>query len=161
MHLFVKEEFEQFPSIMPMDSLRIDLLSREENKDQIVHSSVSKLIQLIRHKTKQWWMEHHNTASLLRANFDILKNGFPLEKPWSNAMGRTVTGDEIPIDEAIWEESINDLEQEKVSPLYALLNLDARYFAAISDFRRAVLDAVIACEQARDIHFERLWFLKA
>ncbi len=161
MHLFVKEEFEQFPSIMPMDSLRIDLLSREENKDQIVHSSVSKLIQLIRHKTKQWWMEHHTTASLLRANFAILKNGFPLEKPWSNAMGRTVTGDEIPIDEAIWEESINDLEQEKVSPLYALLNLDARYFAAISDFRRAVLDAVIACEQARDIHFERLWFLKA
>ncbi len=156
-----KEEFERSLDIMPMDSLRIDLLSREKNKDQIVHNSVSKLIQLIRHKTKQWWIEHHTTASLLRANFPILRNGFPIETPWSNAMGRTVAGDEVPIDEAIWKETINDLEQEKASPLYALLNLDARYFAAISDFRRAVLDAVIACEQARDVHFERLWSMKA
>jgi hypothetical protein len=42
-------------------------------------------------------------------------------------------------------------------PETALILLDAYYFAATGEYRRSVIDAATACEQAKDNLFERKW----
>lgn len=157
MILCFTEKFDKVPKIMPMDSLRINILGNNKFNKDISNSCSLQLIRSIRHKTKQWWLEHHTYAYQLKVSFPILKNGFPVDEPWSQAKGRTIAGDEIPLDNKIWGEVMSDLEEGKINPLYFTLLLDARFFLATADLRRAILDATIACEQARDVHFERLW----
>ncbi len=67
-HLLVSwgEKFEKVLKIMPMDSLRIDVLERNESSAEIISNSCSfQLIQLIRQQTKQWWIEHYTNASVM------------------------------------------------------------------------------------------------
>ena len=150
---------EQFKSaFMPMDSLRIDVIAQPASKARnVCFKSVSNLIQIIRVNTNQWRMEQMSDAGLLRATFNILKDGKPLEKPWGEGKGTTFGEKELSLNEVIWQQSITELENGLIPVPYKLIILDAKYLSLLGDIRRSVLDATIACEQARDVQFERLF----
>ena len=150
------------PRMMPMDSLRLDLLRADNNDLQAIAENLAlRLIQSLRSRSRQWWIEQVVDAGFLRSSFPILEQGQPVELPIFNGRGGTIFGDERPITEDTWKECIDNLRDGAIAPLYDLLVLDARFFAATADIRRSVIDAATACEQARDVHFERWWHVHA
>ena len=158
------EEFRPSMEIIPMDSFRIDVFEQNEEKaHNIAEECFRELIQLVRYATRQWWVEHISNSGLLKCSFPILKNGYALEQPTIYGSSAVTINKNNPtcVDEIIWENVIDCLEKGLTVPLYKLLILDARHFSATKNYRRAILDAVISCEQARDIHFERIYKLKS
>lgn len=155
-------EWTESPRIFPMDSLRIDVFGTDQDKAEDIGSEVvSRFVQLLRCRSRQWWIEHVAYTGNLRGRLLVLENGLPAgELPKIRGRGCTICGDEKAVDDAMWQLTINEVEMGAIAPLYDLLMLDARYFAITSDIRRSVLDAAVACEQARDVHFERLWCTK-
>lgn len=145
--------------IFPMDSLRVDVFGTDEDTaENVGNELVSRFVQLLRCRSRQWWIEQAADAGNLRGRFSVLENGIPLVgQPIIRGRGGTVGGDEKAVDDAMWQLTIDELERGVIAPLYDLLVLDARYFAITLNIRRSVLDAAVACEQARDVHFERLW----
>lgn len=158
-HLQWTPVWTQSLSVFPMDSLRVDIFGMEEKTAEgICSDAVLTFMQLLRCRSRQWWIEHAADAGNLRGSFQVLENGVPSgEQPSFRGIGGTVVGDEKAVDSNTWLETLKELEGGTVAPLYDLLVLDARYFAVTSNIRRSVLDAAVACEQARDVHYERLW----
>ena len=150
------------PDPFPMDSLRIDV-GETRDGDVIGERALKMLLRILRVRTQQWWIGHsvHGLAGYLRNVFPILERGEPTQLPVGRARGRTVNGDELPIEAALWEVSLRDLEQGVTPPFHRELLLDGRYFGSVGEYRRAVVDLAMACEQAKDIAFERLWTASA
>lgn len=146
------------PNPFPMDSLRVDVIVAER-QEPIGEQVLRTFLRILRTRTRQWWVGHsvHGLVGHLRNVFPIRDRGEPLALPEGRTRGRTVDGDELPIEPIIWEASLGDLEQGITPPLYLELLLDGRYFGSIGDYRRAVVDLAMACEQAKDLAFERLW----
>jgi len=156
-------EWTESPRIFPMDSLRIDVFGADQDKAEDIGSEVvSRFVQLLRCRSRQWWIEQVVDVGNLRGRLSVLENGLPTggQQPIIRGRGGAVCGDEKAVDDAMWQLTINEVERGAIAPLYDLLVLDARYFAITSNIRRSVLDAAVACEQARDVHFERLWNTK-
>lgn len=156
-------EWDKRPKIFPMDSMRVDVWGDNSNTAyDLALGEVRKLLQLLRCGSRQWWIEHTVAAGELRNVLPINRDGsLGGVGSSSRVLGGTVRGDERAIDEALWQKSLTDLENGVTAPLYDLLVLDAQFWGVNNEDRRAVLDAAIACEQARDTHLERLWNAKA
>lgn len=65
-------------------------------------------------------------------------------------------GDELALDDELWRLVLADVKASAPIPVENELLLDARLFAGRGDYRRAVLDAAIACEAATKATFTRL-----
>jgi hypothetical protein len=162
--LVTGSEWNKLTETPPADSLRVDVW-RAPNTQQIADRLVQRLISLLRWRSRQWWVGRSIDAWLgyRRCTFPISEDGSPLSGPEPhaqlNVIGSnilTVIGDERPVDRAIWESVSNDLASSNDSPSHIIYLLDARYFTFRGDLRRGILDMVVACEQARDLAFERL-----
>ncbi len=147
------------PTPFPMDSLRIDIEGTHEAVPEYPNAVATSLMEQIRWRTRQWWITR-STAGLqgyVRNSFAVDQTGLPQGDPDGLCAGQTVTGFELPLSNEMWHESIDALAAQNQPPEYDILALDAHYFLSIGDFRRAVIDAVTACEHARDRTFERLY----
>jgi hypothetical protein len=145
------------PRIFPMDSLRLDVFGACENLEAVIEH----LLQLLRWRSRQWWIGR-SIATLgggfLRGELPVLSDGSLAElQGHGHTQGRTVNGDELPIDKHLWTSVIEDFRSGIEPPIYDILLLDAQYFASTRESRLSVLDAASACEQARDTTIERLW----
>jgi len=152
-------EWSEKPAIFPTDSLRLDIQGTHDAVPEYPNYIAGKLMEQLRWLTGQWWITR-STAGLLgyiRNSFGVDENGLPLTDPDGLSCTRTVTGFEIPVTGQLWAQAIDRLEAEQPPPEYDLLILDAHYFLSIGDYRRAVLDAVTGCEQARNIAIERIY----
>lgn len=161
--ILVWGEFEEEPEPFPMDSMRIDVLAPEEAAQQCVENVIPALLSQLRIRTRQWWIGHsiHGLAGLLRQTFGVLENGKPTEAPAARASARTVTGNELGVNSRLWREAVDGVSKGAELPVYHELLLDGSYFAAVRDYRRAVIDLAISCEQAKEETFRRLWESRA
>ena len=159
---FEKRTFRYFP----MDSLRVDVLGgsgHAESASELVHG----LLGWIKVETKQWWIGRELPSGgrhYLRSVIPISKNGRFINNPEGTGSLTTMLGDEIPLDSTVWYRVLKRLEQGNEPEDYQLLLLDAKYHSAINEPRRAVIDAAVACEQAKERTFvsivEGQWGLK-
>lgn len=149
--------WENPPTEFPMDSIRIDIIGNPQDSNDPEQLS-TKLMNQLRWRSNQWWIGRSSDVSSghIRNTFDISTEGEPLSILDGVARGRTVAGFEKAIDASLWQAAIIDIQNEVEVPLYDVLLLDARYFAAAGDIRRSVLDSATACEIAKNITFERL-----
>lgn len=154
------EEWDETPDVMPMDSLRIDVLNNgNEKKNEIAVNFVSHLINHLRVDSSQWWIGRsvESMLGIHRAAFAIDKFGTPLETPYGLSQGRSPFGFEKPITKELWSDSILKAQQSKIVPEELVLISDAYFFAATGELRRAIIDAAIAAELVKDNAFEIIW----
>jgi hypothetical protein len=111
LHVIDKPDgYNLLPLVKPMDSLRLDIFGKIENgKD---HEINNKLIELIRYRSKQWWIGQ-TLKGIVGFNtgigFEIDKYGKPVGPPVHRLdVSGEFIGDEKPIDFNIWNEVIND-----------------------------------------------------
>jgi hypothetical protein len=84
-----------------------------------------------------------------RASFAIDATGRAITLPSALVRVDSWGEFEIPIDNALWGRVIGDFIGGRLPPQHDLLWLDAHYHIRTGDVRRALLDASIACEQAK------------
>lgn len=139
----------------PMDSLRIDVLGGSGSPDdasKLVHA----LLDWIKVETKQWWIGRElpmGGRHYLRSVIPISRKGRFTSGPEGMGGFTTMRGDEIPLDSTVWYRVLKRLEQGCEPEDYQFLLLDAKYHSAINEPRRAVIDAAVACEQAKERTF--------
>lgn len=153
-------QWEELPRTFPMDSLRVDVLN-STNTPLLANALVSKLLAAIRWHSGQWWIGHSVGVfpGLLRQWFPISSDGTILfqGKSERTTQVRTVDGSEAAIGQELWNRVVADVSAGTEPDLSFLLLLDARYHGYTGDFRRGILDAAVACEQAKDDAFEQVW----
>lgn len=145
------------PIKFPMDSIRVDVLGDKEDS-YLVYDVVEKLLKQLRWRSNQWWIGRSSDvlSGHKRNSFDISEKGEPLSVLQGIVRARTLSDFEKAIDVPIWQSAIADIQNANEAPLYDVLLLDARYFAAANDIRRSLLDSATACELAKNMTFERL-----
>lgn len=153
-------EWDKPPRTFPMDSLRIDVLDPAVDLS-VANDVVTRLLEALRCHSGQWWIGHSVAVfpGFLRQYFPVASDGsiqFQGESK-RTARVRTVDGSEAVIDHELWNRAVADVSAGSEPALSALLLLDARYHGYAGDFRRGILDAAIACEQAKEAAFERTW----
>lgn len=139
----------------PMDSLRIDVLGGSGSPDD-ASKLVHVLLDWIKVETKQWWIGRElpmGGRHYLRSVMPISRKGRFTSGPEGMGGFTTMRGDEIPLDSPGWYRVLKRLEQGCEPEDYQLLLLDAKYHSAINEPRRAVIDAAVACEQAKERTF--------
>lgn len=166
--IILQKSFEgQSLRYFPMDSLRIDVMSSLESSNA-VSVLVNNLLNWIRVETQQWWIGRElptGANHYLRTIIPINQKGFFKNEGHESRSGfTTMRNDELPLTKEIIFCVINHIERNDLLENYLVLILDAKYYAAINELRRAVIDAAIACEQAKDRVFisiiEGQWGLK-
>lgn len=157
--IWSEESDDGFPDwYFPTDSLRLDGWPIAGIEDRVT-DVIQSLIDQLRLTTKQWWIGR-SAASLLsyyRNSIQVTVNGRAAGDPETSAASPRVRGDESAVTPAVWENALDAVEEGRRPPEYKFQILDARYFAAIGDIRRSVLDSAIACEEAIRLTYERLW----
>jgi hypothetical protein len=142
---------------VPMDSLRIDVIPTNADAiDEIPPDPYVKLlVSHLRVKSLQWWMGL-STDALTGWKRNIVfadaPGGFT-----AAASGYAPSGSERPIDRLIWNSAMDAVGTGFPPPVASHLLLDARYFAAVGDFRRSCIDAATACEIAANEAVQRIW----
>jgi len=141
-----------------MDSLRIDVFAGGDDATSGATVLVRQLLSQIRVRSKQWWIGFSNypITGFLRHEFGINARGRPVELPTGNVSVRTVDGNEVGVTRELWDAALEAVASGELVPLHHELLLDARQYCAIADYRRAVIDLSVACEQALDRAAERL-----
>lgn len=139
----------------PMDSLRIDVLGKSGSPED-ASKLVNGLLDWIKVETRQWWIGREMPMGgrhYLRSVVPISGKG--LFKGYPEGMGgfTTMRGDEVPLDSTIWHRVLKYVNQNFEPEDYHFLLLDAKYHSAVNEPRRAVIDAAVACEQAKDKTF--------
>ncbi len=152
-------EWQTTPDPFPMDSVRFDHINRGQQSAENPRLHLRRLLDSLRCQSRQWWIGQstHPMLGFVRNTFPIDQFGAPKNEPAGDISGRTMKGDEKGIDEAIWDDAIDDVRNQRDRPLYESLYLDGRYFAAQSAYRRAIIDYATACENAIEVHCERIW----
>jgi len=92
----------------------------------------------------------------LRQIVPVSRSGTFKGTPEGNASFTTPRGDEIPLDQTIWNQVITDIKKDRMIAVYEDLLLDARYHAAKNEMRRSIIDLAVACEQACEATFIRV-----
>lgn len=154
------EEWDDIPEVMPMDSLRIDILNQgDETKNKLASEYVSRLLSRLRNESNQWWIDRSVASILgnLRASFKISNEGAALEVPYGHSSGRSPFGFERLITNELWNKSIFFAKESQEHHEEDVLVLDAYFLTATGDLRRAILDAATAAEMGKDRAFERIW----
>lgn len=153
------------PKLLPKDSIRIDVLPKTGEMFQPVEADrfINNLMELVRWKTKQWWITRssHGICRVGAFPFPIDRNSVPVKdkvRPFKPFTAIPLYGDEANLSDSIWKECLASacLDNEQV-PVYEMLLLEARYFLASGDIRQATLEASSAVDICKEIIFQRLW----
>lgn len=151
--------WEKKPRFFPMDSVRIDILGSHPKPPGFANDVVNRLLRNIRVRTRQWWIGIEyptGTEYYLRQIVPVSRSGTFKGTPEGNASFTTPRGDEIPLDQTIWNQVITDIKKDRMIAVYEDLLLDARYHAAKNEMRRSIIDLAVACEQACEATFIRV-----
>lgn len=155
------EEFEEGIQNFPMDSIRIDIIKKEDDLDSsnIIRKWMRQLLDNLRFFSLQWWIGRSTDGiqGLLRNTFPCNEKGVPLENPVGFVSAYAPEKDIIPIGKDLWDAAIRMLETESVPKNHLLILQDAQYFSSMGDYKRAILDLAICCEESKDLAFERIW----
>lgn len=150
----------------PMDSLRVDVLGRSGSSAD-ASELVKNLLDWIKVETKQWWIGRElpmGGRDYLRSVMPITRSGQFQNGPEGMGGFTTIRGDELPLSNTVWDRVLKRLEQRTEPEDYHFLLLDAKYHSVINEPRRAVIDAAVACEQAKERTYvaivEGQWGLK-
>lgn len=157
--LTLTPSWEKRPRFFPMDSIRVDILGSHPKSPGLVSDVVNRLLRCIRVKTRQWWIgTGYPTGAeyYLRQIIPISRGGTFRGSPEGNGSFTTPRGDELPLDNSIWNSSLTGVRDNRMIADYEDLLLDARYHAAKNEMRRAVIDLAVACEQACESTFIRM-----
>ena len=148
------------PRYMPMDSLRLDILTDRyrDTLDEVALNTKNDIIQRLRLASSQWWIGYSVSGMIgeHRAAFPITADGSPVEQPWGRASGSTTRGLERPIDDAIWNSVIDDMRAGLEKDLAESLYLDSLSYSARRDIKMFIMSAAMALEVARDAAFSRV-----
>lgn len=161
-HVVADESYDHLPQDnFPMDSLRLDYLG-EEPYAEARAQYVRNLLNIIRWKTNQWWINRSMeslTGFYSGQSFQIDRDGKPQGAPGTifDLSGAGILGVEIPLNSTLWTESIEASAYDFSVPDYESLFLDAAHYLAIGDLHLAVLNLMAACEQAKNRTYTRLW----
>lgn len=146
------------PRHFPMDSCRIDVLISDADKAAALAASVHETLKaLIRRASRQWWINHANYVADMRLQFGITSMGEPVGGPTAYSSVRTPWGDEQPVTSDVWAGVCREIAEGIDIPLYDHLLSEARAWASQEQLARAVIEAAVAVEQARDLTLDRLW----
>jgi hypothetical protein len=141
---------------LPMDSLRLDAYPPAMGP---ASASVRRhLVSALRHHTRQWWIGRSLTGvvDITRAGFGVADDGSVVGPAHLRGSTSHLFGDERGVDAELWHIIAQDVKSRtEQSPSFDLL-LDARWFAVSEDYRRAVLEAAIACELQVKTTFSQL-----
>ena len=156
------------PIKIPKDSVRIDILPKSKNKFQPDEAKrfLNNLMQLVRWKTKQWWITRSSYALSSSGAFPIVINTqrLPIKTtirllPVISTCG--LFGDEAILTESLWIECSTQACLDDVNvPVYDFLLLEAKYFLGVKDIRQTILEASSAVDICKEITFQRLWCAK-
>lgn len=119
------DSYNLLPLVKPMDSLRLDIFGKIENGQN--HEINNRLIELIRYRSKQWWIGQ-TLKGIVGFNtgigFKIDKEGKPVGPPehMLDVSGEFI-GDEKPIDFSIWSEVVNDLISDSQPPISEIFGI--------------------------------------
>jgi hypothetical protein len=154
--------WEESPDPFPMDSLRIDIYYEGDQSKagtELASNLLTHVLHNVRLETHQWWIGHsvHGLLGYLRHSFLVGERGEARELPAGSASGRVPRGDEVGLNDHVWTTALEAVLRGDWGAMHRATYLDARYFVSISDYRRAVIELAVACEQAKDLTFERLW----
>lgn len=141
----------------PMDSLRVDVLKAKP--DPVLNDVVARLLDMSRWRATQWWIRRSidPLAGYVRNAIDLDQTGAfqsPI-RPYGGV--HTVVGDEVPITDQLWGDCISRVARGELASQPVLRTLDALHSAACREYERAVIEAAIGVEQAKDNAFRRLW----
>lgn len=160
LHAVWGSEWDAPPRHMPMDSLRVDVLtdSYSDTLDEVASNTKNDLLFRLRVASSQWWIGHSVSGMIgeHRAAFPISADGFPLEQPWGRASGSTTRGIEKPVDDSIWNSVIDELKAGQETDFAEALYLDSISYSARHDFRMFIMSAMMALEVARDAAFSQV-----
>jgi hypothetical protein len=141
---------------LPMDSVRLDVFPADAGPTTATIQR--RLIAALRHRTRQWWIGRSlvGVIDTTRVSFFVETDGSPLGAPQMRGSVSKLFGDEQAIDADLWKVVLADVKHAYQHPVSTDLLLDARYFAVGVDYRRALLEAAIACEFEVKATFTRL-----
>jgi hypothetical protein len=159
------EDWGERPRNFPMDSFRIDVISAQPGTakahQELVEDLMFRLLRLLRWKSGQWWILRsvQPLMGFVRNDFPIDRNGvfLPNDIPSPHSRAHPGYGFERPITQEMWQAVLGFWRSSSSPPEADLILLDAYYFVATAEIRRAVVDAATACEVAKDEFFERRW----
>jgi hypothetical protein len=141
------------PGVVAADSLRIDVYGPDaESQSEFVRELALRLLGLMRHRTRQWWIKRPN-----REGEDLIRNEFAINHRGELAGGVTAgilveprRGSEQPLAFGEFKGLCDALASGDEIPLAWDLFYDALFFIMAThggkDVRRAVIDAANACE---------------
>jgi len=132
------------------NALRIDVLQAVD--DRFVTAIATNLLSHIRVRTNQWWIGHAHLEGegLVRAAYNIDADGFLVGQDCrAGAIVEPRIGIERPLEEAAFSSACASLAGGGTVPAHWDMFYDALYFSIHQeDWRRALLDACIACDLA-------------
>lgn len=147
------------PHFFPMDSMRIDILGSHLKPKNFASNLIHHFLRYIRVLTRQWWigLEYPNGNDYyLQQIIPISRSGIFKGVPEQYKLFITPRGDELPLDETIWNKVIFNIRCNILIADYEDLLLDARYHFAKNEMRRVIIDLAVACEQACETTFIRI-----
>lgn len=145
----------------PMDSMRIDMLSINRD-EKVIRETFREFINYIRFRTRQWWIGRSMDfiMGFIRNSAPFTESDTLIEPSQCMLQVSTINGDELPVNGDLWLAVIKDMVNKTEVPAFHYMILDAYYYAYTDDIKSAIINAATACEQAKDLTFERLWKLK-
>lgn len=148
---------------IPLDSLRIDVFQLPDGESQnLANEFVRLFLRHIRIESGQWWIGQsvHPLVGYLRNAAPISKRGEILEEPWANVSGEAVGAEVRPINQSVWEASLDraskDIAPCPVEEMYMI----GRYAKSAKEYGQMILHFAMACELGRDTALSRLWSKK-
>jgi len=132
----------------PANSIRIDYINTEPSFDDEIF--IGYFVEWLRCKTGLFWMGKI-MPNMYRVNRLKFKSNFKGEQQSNGEVTAnffTLSGDEKSVCDEIWKESLVEAIQGNVPPLYMSIYHDSRFMHFTRDYRRAVLNSAIACEEA-------------
>lgn len=132
------------------NGLRLDVL--DSTDDDFVTGVAAALLQQFRVRTNQWWIghSHREGESLVRASYSIDDHGSLIGQDCSaGAVVEPRLQIERPLTPAMFSAACASIASGSEVPAHWDLFFDAVYFSIHrQDWRRALLDACIACDLA-------------
>lgn len=155
---FQTPHFDKELSAFPMDSMRIDVLSINYDEN-VIREIFSEFLNYLRFRTRQWWIGRSMDfiIGFIRNAAPFTESDILIEPSECLLRVSTINGDELPVNGDLWSSVIKDMVNKTEVPAFHYMILDAYYYAYTGDIKGAIINAATACEQAKDLTFERLW----
>jgi hypothetical protein len=132
----------------PANSIRVDYLKCHSSFDDELF--MGDFLEIIRCKTGLFWIGKvlPNSYRINKSSFKSNHKGEQCSNNVVHTKSFTLSGNEKAVSDEIWTNSLSEASRSLPPPLYQSVYLDAKFMHFIRDYRRAVLNSAIACEEA-------------